>query len=174
MVGGELMSTLKVNRIEPRTGDTVEIVGFGGEGSIIQTVLGTCSEFMTTNSTDWIETGLEATITPTKTSSKILVTWNIQVSFSNNNGFGVGLNRNGQEVWGYWYNGASYGNGIDDLYLYQGPYIFIDEPNTTDSLNYQTLVSQHYLPSGPIKLNGYGDEEQYKVETQILLQEIAG
>ena len=24
------MSTLKVNRIEPRTGDTVEIVGFGG------------------------------------------------------------------------------------------------------------------------------------------------
>jgi hypothetical protein len=28
MVGGEPMSTLKVNRIEPRTGDTVEIVGF--------------------------------------------------------------------------------------------------------------------------------------------------
>ena len=26
------MSTLKVNRIEPRTGDTVEIVGFGGGG----------------------------------------------------------------------------------------------------------------------------------------------
>jgi hypothetical protein len=27
MVGGEPMSTLKVNRIEPRTGDSVEIIG---------------------------------------------------------------------------------------------------------------------------------------------------
>jgi hypothetical protein len=31
MVGGEPMSTLKVNRIEPRTGDTVEIVGFSSD-----------------------------------------------------------------------------------------------------------------------------------------------
>ena len=29
------MSTLKVNRIEPRTGDTVEIVGFGSGGRIV-------------------------------------------------------------------------------------------------------------------------------------------
>jgi hypothetical protein len=35
MVGGEPMSTLKVNRIEPRTGDSVEIVGFGTGGRIV-------------------------------------------------------------------------------------------------------------------------------------------
>jgi hypothetical protein len=33
MVGGESMSTLKVNRIEPRTGDTVEIVGFSSDSN---------------------------------------------------------------------------------------------------------------------------------------------
>ena len=166
------MSTLKVNRIEPRTGDTVEIVGFNS-GGVIQTVLGTCSEFMTTNTDAYVPTGLEASITPTKASSKILVTWNIQVSVANANGFGVALSRNGQEVWRNKYNGAMYVTGISDIYLYQGPYIFMDEPDTTNPLNYKSLVSEHYAPSGPLKLNGYGDEEQYEVETQILLQEIA-
>jgi hypothetical protein len=45
MVGGESMSTLKVNRIEPRTGDTVEIVGLEKPSkSILQVVSLTYSE----------------------------------------------------------------------------------------------------------------------------------
>ena len=185
------MSKLEVKEIGPISGETdlklgqsggtvtladgATAIGFGGgEGSIVQTVLGTCSQFMTTNTTEYVPTGLEATITPTKSSSKILVTWNIQASVNNENGFGVGLTRNGEEVWRNKYNGATYTNGVSEIYLYQGPYIFIDEPNTTNPLNYKTLVSENFMLAGPLKLNGYSDAEQYKVETQILLQEIAG
>jgi hypothetical protein len=74
------MSTLKVNRIEPRTGDTVEIVGFGGGGKVLQVVQTVKSDVFSTNAGDFTDiTGLNASITPSSSSSKIL----IQVSIGN-------------------------------------------------------------------------------------------
>ena len=164
------MSTLKVNRIEPRTGDTVEIVGFGG-GGIIQTVVGTCSVYMTANSGDYVVTGLEATITPTKTSSKILVTWNIQACSLDNGALSPGLSRNGEVVYDAPNPISCYANGIIDLYGYQGPFILLDEPNTTSACKYETLVKTQ---GGVIELNGKNTGgTHYPAESQILVQEIA-
>jgi hypothetical protein len=69
------MSTLKVNRIEPRTGDSVEIVGFGGGGKVLQVVQTVKIETFSgmANGTELSVTGMSATITPTSSSSKIMV-----------------------------------------------------------------------------------------------------
>jgi hypothetical protein len=165
-----MTSQLKVDRISPATGSEITIDGFGGdEGSIIQTVLGTCSVHMTTGSGDYVVTGLEATITPTKTSSKILVTWNIQGCSLDNGAFSPGLSRNGVVVYSVDNPIASYGYGISNLYWYQGPFILLDEPNTTSACKYETLVKTQ---GGLLGLNG--KDVDYPTETQILLQEIAG
>ena len=173
------MSKLEVKEIGPISGETevrlaegATAVGFGGEGSIVQTVLGTCSVYMTSNSGDYVVTGLEATITPTKASSKILVIWNVQACSVDNGSFSPGLSRNGEVVYDTPNPIACYANGIIDLYRYEGPFIIIDEPKTTSACKYETLFKTQ---DGVIELNGKcSGGIHYPAETQILLQEIAG
>ena len=62
------MSQLKVNSIIPVSG-----VPTGGGGGIIQTVTAVKTDTASTNSTSFVDTGLEATITPTSSTSKILI-----------------------------------------------------------------------------------------------------
>jgi len=166
-----MTSQLKVDRISPATGNEIIIDGFNS-GGVIQTVLGTCSVYMTSNSGDYVVTGLEATITPTKASSKILVTWNIQACSVNNGSFSPGLSRNSEVVYDTPNPIACYANGITDLYRYEGPFIFIDEPNTTSACKYETLFKTQ---GGVIELNGKNTGGfHYPAESQILVQEISG
>ena len=73
------MSTLKVNRIEPRSGDTVEIVGFepGGGGKILQVV---SEEFRISGNVavngGLIETAVKVSITPSSSSSRVMLHMN--------------------------------------------------------------------------------------------------
>ena len=67
------MSTLKVNRIEPRTGDSVEIVGFGGGAmQVIEETIPYDLNYSTTSSI-YIDIGLNLSITPEKANSKIII-----------------------------------------------------------------------------------------------------
>ena len=80
------MSTLKVNRIEPRTGDSVEILGFDG-GKILQVVQAVKTDTWSTVSQDHVDVpGLSASITPSSVNSKILVQVDMHVGFSNYSG----------------------------------------------------------------------------------------
>ncbi len=64
------MSTLKVNRIEPRTGDTVDIVGFGTGGRIVNS--GTLFE------------DTQITLTPNTTANNV-IQWTVPKTAPENN-----------------------------------------------------------------------------------------
>tara|TARA_R100000406_G_scaffold57190_1_gene39332 strand:+ start:412 stop:963 length:552 start_codon:yes stop_codon:yes gene_type:complete len=70
------MSELRTNRIVPRDG-----LPAGSSGGIIQvkSVTKTDSESLTSNSTETLIPGLEVTITPTRSDSKILIMLSVQV-----------------------------------------------------------------------------------------------
>jgi hypothetical protein len=74
MVGGEPMSTLKVNRIEPRTGDTVEIVGFDVPSkSILQQKYISTTVDEVAGSAAHVSTSLRIDITPTDETSRMFI-----------------------------------------------------------------------------------------------------
>ena len=138
------MSTLKVNRIEPRTGDSVEIVGFSG-GKILQVVQGVYSTQIVTSSETYVTSELKASITPSSTSSKILVIAKV-TAFYNSGGGGdetggaMALFRDGANILdrcGASYS-ASNGTSID-----AGVY-FLDAPSSTSSLNYEIYFKKEW------------------------------
>lgn len=79
------MSTLEVNTINPQSGSTITLGSSGntvalgsgvsgsGFGKIGQVVQGTTTTGVTITSSTYVDTGLSASITPSSTSSKILV-----------------------------------------------------------------------------------------------------
>ena len=161
------MSTLKVNRIEPRTGDSVEIVGFGGGGKILQVVQGVYSTQLATTSETYVTSELKASITPSSTSSKILVIAKV-TAFYNSGGGGdetggaMALFRDGANILDRC--GASYsannGTSID-----AGVY-FLDAPSSTSSLNYEIYFKKEY---GGNHFCHAGNNP-----SQIILMEVAG
>ena len=142
------MSTLKVNRIEPRTGDTVEIVGFeagGGEGSIIQTVFFESEDLVSaTSPVGWpnytVFPGFEVLITPKKADSTLIVTFSGLYVRSTSLGSVLNILRTG--------------TGVSDKFLhipqnivgtpaitpvasgYVLGFVAYDRPNTTQSVKY--------------------------------------
>lgn len=76
------MSTLKVNSIIPVAG-----VPTGGGGGIIQIVKAVTTTQTSTTSESFVDSNLTATITPTSTSSHVLVLARIFVEGSQNNSF---------------------------------------------------------------------------------------
>ena len=62
--------------------------GTGGAGKILQVVSSNLTTQMTSTSTSYVDTGLTATITPSATSSKVLVLCNVCFTYSgDNNGY---------------------------------------------------------------------------------------
>ena len=136
------MSELRTNRIVPRNG-----LPAGAAGGIIQIVSATSSTQATSQSTSWSTTGLEATITPTTSDSKIL----IQVS-GPMTGFagGSGDQRGGLKI----YRGGSGGssvessaNGLSCQYGQSSQYsdvhiLWLDSPSTTSATTYTVMMSR--------------------------------
>ena len=163
------MSTLKVNRIEPRTGDSVEIVGFepSGGGKILQVVQGVYSTQIVTSSQTYVTSELKASITPSSTSSKILVIAKV-TAFYNAGGSGdptggsIALFRNGSnivDVGSQMYsatNGSKGDAGIN----------FLDAPSSTSSLNYEIYFKQEY--------GGNQFCHDSDAPSSIILMEVAG
>jgi hypothetical protein len=110
-------------------------------GSVLQVVQATYSTIFTTASTSYVDTGLSASITPTKSSSKILVIINqmgyLRLDTTAEQGGYANLVRGSTqitEILAYQRMGATaaqyapYFNGI----------VYLDSPNTTSSTTYKT------------------------------------
>ena len=83
------MSELRTNRIVPRDGLTS---GTGKGGGVIQVVYGFATTQVSHTSTSFIDIGLSATITPTRSDSKILIQGNIGgIETSAHNNYGQGI-----------------------------------------------------------------------------------
>ena len=70
------MSTIKVDAIKNRAGNTVrpQDIGLTMTGSVVQTVFGTVDGQVSNTTSTFADTNLSASITPTSSSNKILIT----------------------------------------------------------------------------------------------------
>ena len=151
------MGTVKVTNIEPiadngtltigNSGDTIALTsgaktsGFGKVGQVVETVR--ASNEVTSNSSSKIDTGLSATITPTSTSSKILIllTHGGIRKGATNSDVGVYLNRGSTEI--ATINGFMlFTNTTDQLYGTTVNYNYLDSPSTTSETTYKTTFNR--------------------------------
>mgnify|MGYP003139377847 FL=1 len=155
------MSTLETNLIQPSTGTTLT-VGASGDtidipsgatfdvtgatvtglsaGKILQVIQTNKSDMASSTSQTYADiSGLSVNITPSSTSSKVLVSFFAQVS-TNNHDAQIRLLRDSTEFVG---SGASNDNGTVNARTYQGDLIntfgtmYLDSPNTTSQVTYK-------------------------------------
>ena len=156
------MSTLKVSTIAPLGTDATKTVTLGesagtlaiasgaktsGFGKIGQVVQAVNSTFATTTSSTYSDTGLTASITPTSTSSKVLII--ISASLGNitsakNNS--ARILRGSTEIEEY--SRVSFNSaGHSDV---QNSFVFLDSPSTTSST---TFKLQYKTDGGTLRFN---------------------
>ena len=152
------MSTIKVNNIQSRTGnaisftsgDTITIPsgatltnnGTANFGKIGQVVQGSLSSLVTTSSSTFSDTGLNASITPSSTSSKILVFVNLNGAGKQNNNTRAEfkLLRGTTDITGI---NSIVGSTNDSSENYVGTVstTFLDSPSSTSSTNYKIQIN---------------------------------
>ena len=128
------MSTLKVNRIEPRSGDTVEIVGFepGGGGKILQVVSGYFPiEASVGVNGGLIKTAVKVSITPSSANSRVMLHMNSGALSIYGRGLLTGLFRDDTILEG---SGSYYKQ--DTITYVAHSTSWVDSPNTTSEVTY--------------------------------------
>jgi hypothetical protein len=152
------VSEVKTDKLSPRTSSGTVTLGTSGDtfsipsgvtlsnsgtasgfGKVLQVVQGTYDTMVTTTSTTYVSSGLQASITPSSTSNKILVITHvagfrgIPSGGGNPSGGGIALYRGGASIIdkGSLNYSEAYGLITDAIINY------IDSPNSTSSLNYE-------------------------------------
>ena len=137
------MSELRTNRIVPRDG-----LPSGSSGGIIQVVHVNTSTHTYDTSTSYIDlTDVTATITPTRSDSKVLIQCTLAVSKENNHTFHGRIVRNGSVITGSGGVAESgHGNQIDGVWwairntIYSAnayAVSYLDSPSSTSALTYK-------------------------------------
>jgi hypothetical protein len=133
------MSTLYVDKITEKTaGNGVQI-----PGHVVQVVNGTTSTPVSTTSSTYADTGLTATITPSSTTSKILVQANIPDA---HNGATVSLLylnlvRGSTQLIEFVRHG-DFNSGVS-IVTYGGSTSYLDSPSTTSATTYKVQFRVH-------------------------------
>ena len=174
------MSELRTNRIVPRDGLPAGASG----GGIIQVVQTTKTDPTTSNSASYADlTGLSATITPTRSDSKILFQYTIPFSHRNNYVHfrlvrgstaifvaDASSNRS-RTTYGTWSNN---GDGDYITKLFSG--LYLDSPATTSAVTYK--IQAFVTNSGTVYINrSKGDDDQTyepRQASNIILMEVSG
>ena len=180
------MSELRTNRIVPRDG----LPSGASGGGIIQIVEKNDSSKSSTSSTSWTNSGvssLNLSITPSSSSSKILMMVSMQLEMSGAQTGSIIFARNPAGSPVYFANsevasGLNPGNdsdGVSKLFLAQGygslngqntSHYGIDSPATTSSVTYGVLWGVH---SGTGYYNR-GIDSSYTGSSSIILMEVSG
>ena len=150
--------------------------GFGIGGKILQVVHQNLTTQMSTTSTSYVDTGLTASITPSATTSKVLIILSIAAIINaDHNGY-LRLLRDSTEI-----NSGSGGdtnsmfgiNGNSTAFRY-APVMhtsnFLDTPSTTSATTYKVQVRSH---SGyAMFINRRGIDTNFGVASNITLKEV--
>ena len=113
-------------------------------GSVIQVVNGTTSTSVSSTSTTYADTGLTATITPSSTSSKILVQANVPDAHNAASVSLLYLNlvRGSTQIIEFVRHGDHDGTS-DSLVTYGGSTSYLDSPSTTSATTYKVQFKVH-------------------------------
>jgi hypothetical protein len=180
------MSKLEVDAIEPQSGTTLTLGASGdtvniasgataGFGKVAQVIQGSHSTEVQNTTSTYADTGLTATITPSSTSSKILIFTNQAVRIleaGNTGGGSVRLLRDstviagGDELFEFFLQVADSGttsmNKRGRINLN-----FLDSPSTTSAITYKTQAARQ---AGSTEIFTQPND----IESRIILMEILG
>ena len=132
------------------TADSAEATGMkwasaAGGGKVLQVVQGTYGTSISTSSSTFADTNLTATITPSATSSKILVMVNHQGTFASGGAGTYGqfkLFRAGSSIKDFGYLSGRSTSGID-LYFPDATFVYLDSPSTVSATVYKTQFASY-------------------------------
>ena len=176
------MSELRTNRIVPRDG-----IKSGASGGIIQVVSTTvtAATFTHNSETPVLITGMVATITPTRSDSKVLVSINVNTSVSAANYTTMFLlYRDGSVISGA---RGDAGDGVqtrcfksvrhsNSNVTQETSGMYLDSPGTTSATTYQVYVAQE--GGSTMYLNKFGSDGNYayhpRATSGITLMEVSG
>jgi hypothetical protein len=137
-----------------------------GAGAVLQVVQATSTTSTATTSGSYVDSGLSTSITPTSSTSRILVLVNQQIRGSGraDPGFGIRLVRDSTTVLSRDDGAAAaYVNATDLRYAYS--IVYLDSPATTSSTTYKTQFNSY--ASGTITA------QNSSIPSTITLMEIA-
>ena len=163
-----MASELRVDKIIPISG-----VPTGGGGGIVQVKLTTSinsgSQFSTGSGTYVDVTGYSCTISPTSTTSKILVTLNPIFLLNNGSGtsqrVGLKLLRDSTSLLDQNdFCSHQVGNAEADYLGVAGYFQYLDSPSSTSALTYKVQIKQH----------AGGGTTYVQASSSIMLQEVSG
>jgi hypothetical protein len=177
-IGGNLKSNGN-SFVFPSSGGTLDRLERAG--NILQVVQGSTSTEVLVSTTTYTPTGLQASITPTSTSSKILLLVSVQYQcyqLSNLAGHGTRVKRGSTVIkspiqgaggpYEIWRRSI----GVSDMNYYDSlNYQILDSPATTSSITY-SVEGATYDSSSAVKYQSSGND-QNQVST-ITLIEVAG
>jgi len=176
------MSELRTNRIVPRDG-----IKSGASGGIIQVVSTTvtAATFTHNSETPALITGMVATITPTRSDSKVLVSINVNTSVTAANYTTMFLlYRDGSVISGA---RGDAGDGVQTRCFKSVRHynsnatqetsgMYLDSPSTTSATTYQVYVAQE--GGSTMYLNKFGSDGNYayhpRATSGITLMEVSG
>ena len=178
------MSTLSVNEITSQTGNTITVPSgktFIAPGHIIQAVgvkQGTGTGVTPSSNATWLGTGFGKSITPSSTSSKILIMCSVNL-YNGNSGqyYSANIYRHSAA---FTANGAVSGTqifnddrGFGSAYAHNSTNVFgtlsanfIDSPNTTSEIYYNVCHKRSGSSSGIF--------DGYNMDNTLVLLELAG
>ena len=151
------MSTIKLENIQTRTGSGTITIGASGEtvalgsgvttsgiGKVLQvTNIASASAEQTLATTTYTDlTSLSVSITPSTTSSKILIHAQIGVNLDGDEGYGIRFLRDATNIYTTLEKYASY-TGSSNSVFYQNSWTYIDSPNTTSAITYKVQAASH-------------------------------
>jgi len=128
-----------------------------GGGKVLQVVNMSSGSDTTYNSTSWNDTMYTLNITPSSTSSKILVMWDDEVTVQGDTNFGLRLRRSGTTAVIPYASAGNFGSSNQ----HGGGYGFhyLDSPSSTSALTYVVQVIRS--GSGSLRINGEGGTGSY-------------
>ena len=135
-------------------------------GSVLQVVQATQSTNVTTTGTTLIDTGLSVNITPSSSSSKVLIHLHQHIYINSDNGFGWQLLRDSTELYYFW--NVIHTQTAGNNYQFH-PFVYLDSPATTSQITYKTKFQSR--DSGD--LAGVSDNSRAN-NCVIIAMEIAG
>ena len=142
----------------------------GVGGKVLQVVYGTTSTAATSNSTTFADTGLTANITPSLTSSKVLILVNHnnneKETGDENNVMGLKLFRGATQLAEI---GGVFWNGVNVLtFTSSANFNYLDSPSSTSSLTYKTQFNNRNGATGNVVVQ----DQRWAGASHIILMEI--
>jgi len=184
------VSTLKVNNVTDLGADAVVTDGVIAAdaitslnasalptGSILQVVSTFKDSVFSTSSTSFVDvTGMSATMTPSSTSSKILVGINTYIGSTASSDFRLKIQRNDSDVFEHGGDDYSYGTNIgysatNRLVPFALVFNVLDSPASSSAQTYKIKIKS---TSGTSYINRSGDVAGNTAVSSIVLMEVAG